>query len=91
MSTINVDGKDYTIVQTIEVFWCGWECDNYAWLVKVGHENKLVTTNHGYKEFTEKSFLENKIKEYEDAILQTKNMLDKLNCCEETHDGLRKN
>lgn len=75
---IEVDGKEYKAIKVISVFWSGWECDQYAWLVKEGDETRLVTSNHGSKNFTDKSFLENKIAEYKQAIVETEDMLSLL-------------
>jgi hypothetical protein len=72
---IEVDGKHFKALKVIDVYWSGWECDQYAWLVKDGEEIRLVISDHGHKHFTDKAFLEGKIAEYKKAISETEDML----------------
>lgn len=75
---VSVGDKSFVAEKVVDVLWSGWECDNYAWLVNDNGEKKIVASNHGDTYFTDKSFLEGKIKEYEDAINATKEMLSLL-------------
>ena len=72
-------GVEYKSVAYTDVLWAGWECDSLAWVTKKEGENVLITTDHGCRKITDKSFLENKIKEYEEAIEKSKIMLELLN------------
>lgn len=72
---IEVDGKSFKAIDVVDVYWTGWECDNRAWVVIDDGVKKLVTSNHGYKSFTDISFLQDKIKEYEEAIASHQRML----------------
>lgn len=76
---IEVDGKEFKALKAIPVYWTGWECDQYAWVVKDGEEIRLVISDHGHKHFTDKAFLENKIAEYKQAISDTEDMLSMMN------------
>lgn len=75
---VTVEDKDFVAEDIIDIYWCGWECDDKAWLVNDNGQKKVVASNHGQKYFADKSFLEEKIKEYEDAIAKTKAMLNQL-------------
>lgn len=75
---VTVEDKDFVAEDIIDIYWCGWECDDKAWLVNDNGQKKVVTSNHGQKYFADKSFLEEKIKEYEEAIAKTKAMLNQL-------------
>lgn len=75
---VSVEDKDFVAEQVIDVYWTGWECDDKAWLVNDNGQMKVVASNHGSKYFADKEFLENKIKEYEQAVEQTKKMLEAL-------------
>ena len=76
---IEVSGKKYEVIKKIDVYWTGWECDNYAYLVKIDDDNGLVVSNHGSKYFTDKKFLEDKIKEYQEAIKESQILVAMLN------------
>lgn len=76
---VTVDGKDFVAEKVIDVFWSGWECDDKAWLVNDDGQKRIVVSDHGHKYFTDKSFLEQKIKEYQSAIEETNEVLNQLN------------
>lgn len=76
--TIKVDGQTFKALKVISVLWSGWESDQYAWLVKVNEEVRLVTSNHGCLKFTDKAFLEEKLAEYKQAMVETQDMLSML-------------
>ena len=40
---------------------------------------RIIVSDHGHKYFTDKSFLEQKIKEYQSAIEETNEVLNQLN------------
>lgn len=75
---VTVNGKDYIAEKVINVLWSGWECDGYAWLVNDDSKMKVVMTNHGATYFADKSVLEEKLKEYQDAIKNTQDILNAL-------------
>lgn len=75
---VTVNEQNFVAESVIDVYWCGWECDDKAWLVNDNGQKKIVTSSHGQKYFADKSFLEEKIKEYEQAIYKTKEMLNKI-------------
>jgi hypothetical protein len=70
-----IDNKTIIAEKVIDVLWSGWECDNYAWLIQEGNEKKVITTNHGAVYVADKNFLIEKIKEYQQAIKETEEML----------------
>ena len=76
--TIEVDGKQFKAIKAISVYWTGWESDSTAWLVQDEGQLRVVASNHGGLYFTDKSFLENKIAEYKQAISETENLLSML-------------
>ena len=55
------------------------ECDDKAWLVNDDGKMRIIVSDHGHKYFTDKSFLEQKIKEYQSAIEETNEVLNQLN------------
>lgn len=75
---IEVNGKHFVAIDVCDVLWAGWECDDKAWLVNDGGQIKLVVSDHGQKYFEKKWYLEEKIKEYENAIAETKRLIEKL-------------
>jgi CRISPR/Cas system CSM-associated protein Csm4 (group 5 of RAMP superfamily) len=72
---IEVDGKKFKALKAIEVLWSGWECDGTAWIVEDQGQKRLVASNHGELYFADKDFLEEKMKEYKEAIAETENAL----------------
>jgi hypothetical protein len=75
---IEVDGQKFRALKAISVYWSGWECDSTAWIVKDGEELRLVASNHGGLYFADKSFLEEKLAEYKQAITETEDLLSML-------------
>lgn len=75
---VEVDGKDFVAEKVIDVFWSGWECDDKVWLVVDEGQKKIVASNHGQTHFADKQFLEDKIKEYQQAINDTQDLLNQL-------------
>ena len=75
---IEVDGLQFNALARTDVLWSGWECDSSVWVVNHDGKNRLVTSNHGKLEFSNSSFLENKIAEYEKAIEESKKLLSLL-------------
>lgn len=73
--SVNVQDIEFTAIEKCDVLWSGWECDNTAWIVEHEGQKKLVASNHGNTYFAERSFLEKKIKEYEQAIANSKKVL----------------
>lgn len=76
---IEVDGKEYQVIKRIDVYWNGWEFDQYAYAVKTDEGVKLVTSDQGIKSFTKPAFLEDKINEYKEALSSTEEMLALIN------------
>ena len=76
---IEVDGKEYQVIKRIDVYWTGWEFDQYAYAVKTDEGVKLVTSDQGIKSFTKSAFLEDKINEYKEALSSTEEMLALIN------------
>ena len=61
-----------TIVKRFKILYCGWEMDSCGYIVNGGAVNKIVVTNHGQPMVVDSGYLNAKIKEYEDAIEDTK-------------------
>lgn len=78
LSNITLNGENLKAVDFCDVLWSGWECDAHVWVVNIDNKNQLVTSNHGEMQITEKAFLEGKIKEYEEAIANSKRLLQLL-------------
>ena len=57
------------VVHVVTILHCGWELDNYGWIVEMADKSlKAFTTNHaGLCEWT-LSELEEKIKETEESL-----------------------
>lgn len=75
---IEVNNIQYEVVKKIGVLWSGWECDQYAYLVKTEDGLKLVTSDHGQMIFSETDFLKDKLAEYKEALSETEGMLKML-------------
>ena len=75
---VEVDDKQFIAEKVIDVFWSGWECDDKVWLVVDEGQKKIVASNHGQTYFADKDFLEEKIKEYQQAISDTQDLLNQL-------------
>ena len=74
-NTIVVGDKTYKAIDGCDVLWSGWECDDSAWVVEENNQKRLVASNHGSLYFEDAQFLENKIKEYHDAITNSIRLL----------------
>jgi hypothetical protein len=61
-----------TIVSKFKILHYDWEMDNHGYVVNDGCKNKIITTNHGRLMETGIDYLRYKIKEYENAIEDTK-------------------
>lgn len=75
---ISVDGVNYRATDIIPVMWQGWELDDKAWLVEVDGKFKIAASSHGDLSWVDASFLEDKLKEYEQVVAATKAALEKL-------------
>lgn len=71
---IEVNNQPFKAIAACDVLWSGWEGEG-AWVVVDNGVKKLVTSNHGSLNFTEASFLENKISEYKKAIEDSEQLL----------------
>lgn len=78
VAIVKFNGHSLRSIDHTDVYWTGWECDNIAWVVNLDNKNTLLTTNHGDVQITDKKFLEGKIKEYEEAIANSKRLLNLL-------------
>lgn len=76
---VEVEGQQFKAIAMCDVLWAGWECDDKVWIVQHEGQNKLIASNHGSTYFAQKQFLEDKIKEYEQAIEQSRKLLAMLN------------
>ena len=69
---LKVESRYGKILLKFKIFYYDWEMDNYGYVVNDGARNKLVTTNHGRLTEIDVDYLFHKIKEYENAIRETK-------------------
>jgi hypothetical protein len=69
---LKVENKYGKILHKFKIFYYDWEMDNYGYVINDGMKNKLVTTNHGRLVEVDVNYLFHKIKEYENAIKETK-------------------
>jgi hypothetical protein len=60
-----------TIVKKFKILYCGWEMDSCGYIVNDGSVNKIIVTNHCQPMVVDSSYLNAKIREYGDAILET--------------------
>ena len=65
---ITIDSKTYEIVHTFPVLHIGWEMDNEGLIVKRNNKTYLVLSNHGGYYLAKNNELEDKVKEYREAI-----------------------
>ena len=72
-------GEKVEIIKEFNVMWLGWECDTDCAIVKIGNEHKIVGTNHGGIQEFGVEFLKDKIAEYEEIALETKNAIQFFN------------
>jgi hypothetical protein len=69
---LKVEDKYGKIVYKFKILYYDWEMDNHGYIINDGTKNKIVTTNHGRLMEISPDYLFHKIKEYEDAIRDTK-------------------
>lgn len=72
---LQVDGAKCAVLASTPVLWAGWECDDKAWVIDQGAQRVLVTTNHGSQEKGNVELLRGKIREYQQAIIDTQAVL----------------
>jgi hypothetical protein len=58
------------IVKKFRILHHGWDMDGYGYIVADGKINKIVTTDHGKPFVVDSSYLNTKIREYGDVILE---------------------
>lgn len=75
-NSIVVDNKRHDIIKRFQMYYSGWECDEYGYVVKDGDFNRLVLTNHGRAYFADVSILNEFIKEWSDAITDAQDAKD---------------
>lgn len=75
---VTIEGVHYRAKQIIPVLWKGWEMDNIAWLIEVDGKLKLATSSHGVPMWAHSSFLEEKLKEYEEVVAATESAFNLL-------------
>lgn len=76
--TIQFKKKPAKILYEFKLLWCGWECDSRGYVVEQDEKIFVVLTNHGEFYRANKKELEEKIKEYEQTIEDTKYALSLL-------------
>jgi hypothetical protein len=64
------------IQNKFQILHHGWEMDSYGYVVTDGSSKKLIVTNHSRPVEMTADYLRHKIKEYENAIEQTKNIIN---------------
>lgn len=65
------------IIYTFTVLHESWEFDSQAWVMQNKHgERWIETTSHGSRYYAEAGEFEDKIKEYQSVIDQTKRALE---------------
>jgi hypothetical protein len=69
LSTIEINGDSYVVVQSFPVLHSGWECDEIGYLV-ISDKNKhrIIMTNHGRYYVASTKEVEAKVEEYRNAI-----------------------
>ena len=78
-SKVKFNQEEHQSLMHTDVLWAGWELDYTAWIIQENGKNILLTSDHGEIKETDKKFLQDKIKEYELAIENSKKMLQILN------------
>lgn len=63
------------VLQTLSILYQGWECDEWAWIVSVDDEKKLIMTNHGSPYVGDPLELDQKMSEYLEALAETQKAL----------------
>lgn len=69
---LKVEQKYGNILKKFRILHCNWEMDSIGYVVNNGSKHILVTTNHGRLTELSSNYLKHKIKEYSDAIEETK-------------------
>lgn len=64
------------IIEKFKILYYDWEMDNHGYIVTDGNKNMVITTNHGRLTEISVDYLKHKIREYEDAIKETKNAIE---------------
>ncbi len=67
-----VEGKEVKVLFEFPVLYQGWECDNIGYLVLDGNKKRIVMSSHGCNFFPKNKVIEEKMKEYRNAIRLTK-------------------
>lgn len=69
---LKVEQKYGKILKKFKILYYKWEMDDSGYVVNNGTKNIMVTTNHGRLTEMSVDYFKHKIKEYEDAIKDTK-------------------
>ena len=72
---IKVDQEEYEVVLEFPVIHSGWECDTKGYIVLKNQNYKLVLSSHGRLYFAKNKELEEKISEYKEVLLKSKEAL----------------
>ena len=64
------------IIRKFKIFYSGWEMDEVGYVVCRENKNKLIVTDHGNPMEVSCKYLKIKIKEYQDAIKETNNIIN---------------
>ena len=73
-----LDLATFKILDVIPVLYMGWECDQYAWVVRNKGKKYMVGTSHGSPYLMTRDELQKKIFEYEQAIVHTNKAIAEL-------------
>jgi len=72
MNDVIIDnGKPIGIIHEFKVYYHGWECDPWGWVVEQGGERFVVMTDHGDFYRADKNHLDDRILDYMIAIEET--------------------
>lgn len=66
--------SEIEVLSEFPVMYSGWECDSLGWVIKIQRTNevKVVMTNHGSFYLETEEGLNDKMKEYEAALIPIK-------------------
>ena len=64
------------IIRKFNILYSGWEMDGVGYVVCKENKNKIIVTDHGNPMEVSSKYLKIKIKEYEDTIKETKNIIN---------------
>jgi hypothetical protein len=73
---VRITEKYGTILNKFRILNHNWEMDGYGYVVDAGAERKIIATNHNRPVEVGTEFLNYKIKEYEDAIKESKDIIE---------------